>query len=266
MIQTMTPAHFPAVTALWQEAFGDPSELIGSFLERLSYDVRGWVLQADGVMASMAFAVSTKIEFGTATAPLWYVYALATRRAFRGQGRMTELLSAVRAEAQGNVPYLALCPAEETLVPFYRKRGYVPYFSARFVTVSRAELENAPFADAPCQSVGSVRWSPDAIARAIAFAKLGGDCVYSAADGRMIWRENGEEAEVTEWDASPGYASSLMQALLARSQRRAFRFRLPVYSPLFPGRGTVLPTGMMCSTTGEPLPTGDGAYLGLELS
>lgn len=281
MIQKAEPAQWPELLELWQEAFHDERSLIALFFSRLNRDATVRIVMSGGRIAAAAYLINTKLDVNGRLMPIWYEYALATRKSERGQGIMTEMLEEIRQEAASRgIPYTALLPSDDGLISFYQKRGYHSFFSSRTVSISRAQLtdwaakreSDAPLCDyselwddAMTGSAGSVHWPLTAITRALSLNSVGGESVATMGDGFAIWREHDGCADVREWIAFRGRSDYLARGLRLRSDCDEFRFRLPVYSEDFPGQGVVHYAGMLRSTDGRPLPRCDGAYLGLEL-
>ena len=58
-IRRTAAADLPALTRLWQTAFGDPPELIGAFYDRFPPETSTWVVEADGNVATAAHLLAT---------------------------------------------------------------------------------------------------------------------------------------------------------------------------------------------------------------
>ena len=111
----------PALTKLWQEAFGDTLSYIDAFFETAYAPQRSRVAVVDGQIAGMHFWFDCQL----AGEKVAYLYAVATDNRFRGQGIATALMEEGEAllKEQGYAGVL-LSPGSESVFRFYEKRGY----------------------------------------------------------------------------------------------------------------------------------------------
>ena len=78
-IRRTAAADLPALTRLWQTAFGDPPELIGAFYDRFPPETAAWVVEADGNVATVAHLLDGRLHTSDGrTLPCAYVYAVST--------------------------------------------------------------------------------------------------------------------------------------------------------------------------------------------
>ena len=85
-IRRTAAADLPALTRLWQTAFGDPPELIGAFYDRFPPETSTWVVEADGNVATAAHLLDGRLHTSDGrTLPCAYVYAVSTDPAQQGQ-------------------------------------------------------------------------------------------------------------------------------------------------------------------------------------
>lgn len=282
MIRWATAAMTPQLIDLWGECFGDPPELVRMFLRRP--DVRCMVQAESGVVQSAAYLIPAQLHAFGQRVPVWYEYALATRPALRGQGRMAGLLEGVRRAAAANgLPYTVLVPENAGLARYYERLGYVPFFTVREVTCPRDRLAAAARTAAPlhfrahaARSVGALRrcclrggdsleWSGRAAAFALRFARRCGDRVIRVPGGYAVVRSDEARARITEWMCLPSAEAELCSALWAQTTAAEYVFRLPEHAPLFAGSGAVRPFGWLRATGHAPVSPAAGAYLGLEM-
>jgi len=119
------PDDIPALTALWQEAFGDSEPEIARFFETVRPDSEGFAAEEDGVLASMLFALPVTLAAGDQTVSASYFYAVATLRAYRGRGLASALMAYAEKRLQKDgVRAVLLVPGEVSLVQFYEPLGY----------------------------------------------------------------------------------------------------------------------------------------------
>ena len=111
----------PALTRLWQEAFGDAVSYIDTFFGSAYAPERSRAAVVDGKIAGMCFW----FDCGLAGEKYAYLYAVATDRRFRGQGIATALMEDGEQllKGQGYAGVL-LSPGSGSLFRFYEKRGY----------------------------------------------------------------------------------------------------------------------------------------------
>jgi GNAT superfamily N-acetyltransferase len=102
---------------LWSTVFGDPDELIDSFLALLPGAGYGLVCRDSENIASMAYVLDGISISGEKAA---YIYAVATAAEFRGRGLGAELMLACRETAAGRgCRILCTSPAEPSLYEWY---------------------------------------------------------------------------------------------------------------------------------------------------
>lgn len=114
-------ADLPALTRLWQTAFGDPPELIDAFYHCFPPETAAWVVEADGNVATAAHLLDGRLHTaGGAVLPCAYVYAVSTDPAQRGHGYASALMQRFAAEADASGCVLYTLPAEASLYAWYR--------------------------------------------------------------------------------------------------------------------------------------------------
>lgn len=120
-IRPATAADLPALTRLWQTAFGDPPELIDAFYHRFPPETAAWVVEADGNVATAAHLLDGRLHTaGGAVLPCAYVYAVSTDPAQRGHGYASALMQRFAADADASGRVLYTLPAEASLYAWYR--------------------------------------------------------------------------------------------------------------------------------------------------
>lgn len=107
--------------ALWKEAFGDPDEFLNLFEQTAYSPKRSRRLAVDGQCAAALYWFDCKCD-GQKIA---YLYAIATKKAYRGQGLCRALMEDTHEHLR-KLGYAAamLVPSEESLFEFYEKLGY----------------------------------------------------------------------------------------------------------------------------------------------
>lgn len=120
----------PCVYELWQEAFGDSEEEISFFLENCkNYKLLG--CYCDGKLASMLFLVDCKVN----SVDCKYIYAACTLEKYKKQGLMTDLLIKCREKYR----HIALIPANENLVNFYKNRGFLTPMDLNYLVFEQSD-------------------------------------------------------------------------------------------------------------------------------
>ena len=104
------------IISLWQEAFGDSEEEIIFFLDNCKHK-KCVGLCSGKELYSMLFLVDCTVDGESAE----YIYAASTFKRRRGNGDMSKILEYCR----NNYPVICLIPADEELVKYYKKRGFV---------------------------------------------------------------------------------------------------------------------------------------------
>ena len=108
-----TREDIPALKALWEEAFGDEEQDIDAFFETLYPGAIGFCAEESGVLCAMLFALPQTIVKGEKQLKSAYLYAVATKKEYRGRGFRKRYFEAAM-----------LSPASETLADFYAEQGY----------------------------------------------------------------------------------------------------------------------------------------------
>ena len=116
MYRIATKQDIPGIAALWQQAFHETP---------LLPDFPCFVAEYGGKIVAMVHAWMQKLQAGkTYTAA--YLYAVATDKAFRGQGICRGLMA--YAEKTLDADCCILVPAESSLFDFYEALGYETAF------------------------------------------------------------------------------------------------------------------------------------------
>lgn len=113
------PGDAPALTALWQEVFGDPEEYIEGFLRLLPGAGFGVVAEYGGEMAAMAYVLT---GLGIEGKKCGYIYAVGTLPKFRGRGCGAAVTKAARDYAlESGCEIIATQPSEPSLYGWYEE-------------------------------------------------------------------------------------------------------------------------------------------------
>lgn len=110
-----------ALTALWQQAFGDEQAFIDRFFTTGFSPDRCNCLHRQGQLAAALYWFDCQWEGKR----LAYIYGVATDRRFRGQGLCRELMELTHQQLAGlGYAGTVLVPAEPGLYAMYEKMGY----------------------------------------------------------------------------------------------------------------------------------------------
>lgn len=108
------------IVPIWAEAFGDSREDIVFFCENVK-DAQCIAYYEGDTVVGMLFLIKCKLSGNNS----FYIYAASTLKAFRNKGYMSKLLEYC-IDKYGNV---CLIPADEKLVEYYKKRGFLYTYS-----------------------------------------------------------------------------------------------------------------------------------------
>lgn len=120
-IRRAVPADLPALTQLWQTAFGDPPELIAAFYDRFPPETAAWVVEDEGRATTAAHLLGGKLHTSDgAVRPCTYVYAVSTAPERQGRGYASALMRRFAANADAGGCILYTLPAEPSLYGWYQ--------------------------------------------------------------------------------------------------------------------------------------------------
>lgn len=110
---------------LWSECFSDTQEFIDNYFDSLFEPCDVIVARENGKIVSMATIHKVEYVEKDRSKPCGYVYAVATRPEYRGQGYFKKVMSFAKKEAKkrGFIG-LVTVPATQELVKLYKKIGY----------------------------------------------------------------------------------------------------------------------------------------------
>ncbi len=131
-----TPAQGMALARLWQEAFGDTLEFIEGFFCTGYSPARCRCLTVDGQIAAALYWFETSCK----NQRYAYIYAVATAKAFRGQGLCRKLMEDTHAHLTlRGYDGCLLVPQTEDLRQMYAKLGYQNCAAFREFTCGAAQ-------------------------------------------------------------------------------------------------------------------------------
>ncbi|MHC1695178.1 MAG: GNAT family N-acetyltransferase [Eubacteriales bacterium] len=130
-IRLATVTDIPALTGLWDEAFGDPAEYMSDFFGTFftpDYSAPA-MFDGDTLVCALHLLEFNTISGGTPCGKSGYIYAAATSKSRRGEGHMSRLMDyTVSLAKQRGYSSLFLVPQDEPLFDFYSRLGFIPTF------------------------------------------------------------------------------------------------------------------------------------------
>lgn len=125
------------VRSLWKRCFNDSDEFMDLYFTRRYRDEINMSFCRDGKVISALQMIPYPMTFCGGVIPTSYISGACTHPDYREQGAMRRLLKEThRRMYEDGVLLATLIPAEEWLVGYYGKSGYVPAFG---YTVDRIE-------------------------------------------------------------------------------------------------------------------------------
>ena len=139
-----TPADIPALKAIWNEAFAEDSgQDIDEFFENLYPNAAGFCAEDEkGDVCAMLFALPQTIMKGEKQLKASYLYAVATKKEYRGKGYCKAVMAYAEKELRKRyVEALLLSPATQALADFYAKLGFSRQTGGNKVILDCAKAE-----------------------------------------------------------------------------------------------------------------------------
>ncbi len=121
IISSPQKVDIPSLKALFAEAFGDEGGFIDTFFDTAFSENRARVIYKEGKIVAMLYWFDCEY-LGK---PLAYIYAVATDKAYRGQGLCSILMQDTHKHLK-SLGYIGtiLVPSEPSLFNFYERLGY----------------------------------------------------------------------------------------------------------------------------------------------
>jgi len=127
-IEAPKESKIPALQTLWKEAFGDTEEFLNTFFTTAFSSERCRIVTKNNTVAAMLYWFDCLCENQTVA----YLYAVATAKAFRGQGLCHKLMedTHLHLESRGYVGTI-LVPGSHALFQLYKGMGYEAFGGIR---------------------------------------------------------------------------------------------------------------------------------------
>ena len=281
MIRFSLYDDIPAMTALWQEAFGDDESFINAFFKSFYTPQNVPVFVIDGEIAAMLFLLDGELSIGGKRYPAYYLYAASTKKSHRGKGLMTELLDfSARTAADRGQAFICLKPGEKELFDFYEKRGYLPAFGRKVFTVHRsetdilkdfndkdAEFELFELREAAFGSCDRFIWDKNSVNKAVKLSTCGGDRLFQGCKGYSLYSINDRVCTVKEFAFSCDFTAEFASYIFSNTDCESINFSLPCSAPCafdaaYECSGEALPLTIEAA---DAIINVDNSYLGLTL-
>ncbi len=137
IIEKLTKNETESRRKLWREAFGDSEAFLDDFDKTAFSPERYRAVIIDGEVVSALYFFDCEFNGGR----IAYIYAVATSKAYRGQGLCRRLfVETHRYLTERGYVGAILCPGSDSLFDFYKSMGYVTctYVSEREVIAGEA--------------------------------------------------------------------------------------------------------------------------------
>lgn len=168
MIRWATSADIGRLRRLMTDCFGDTDEQTAAFMDGLFTPDTALCYTVDGEIASVLYLLPAVAYAGGRSHTAMYIYAAATDARFRGRGYMAALLN--YAANNCGCDYLALAAADEGLIGYYARFGFVralglkeQHFAGTHggeLALSKADAEYVfSCRGAALERIGGVNWS-----------------------------------------------------------------------------------------------------------
>lgn len=120
-IKTPDLTDIPALQNLWQEAFGDTKDFIDTFFQTAFDSSRCFCATDEGVIAATLYWFDCEYQ----NRPVAYLYAIATAKAYQGQGICHSLMvHTLDHLCKAGYVGVVLVPGNPALFDFYKDMGY----------------------------------------------------------------------------------------------------------------------------------------------
>ncbi len=271
MLRLAGPEDFSSLCAIWRAGFGDGEAYVRLFWQNWRENCRPYLWQDEAGPAAALFLLPVEYRRGGERVPLWYLYAAATLPQRQGEGIMSRMLEEVYRRESGGRAGIVLVPGEPSLFSFYGARGYRAWGGLRRLAVERGGCagEGCPLTplspealagrrEAAFLAGGYLAHGPAGLRHAVADCRFWGGDALGFAGGHLLYQRDGAELVIKELAApDDGRALAALAALFAQTGTARARLVLPVFSPLFAGRGEIGPFAQL-----RPAPGAPGGLLG----
>ena len=143
MIRQARESDLPQLISLWLEAFGDTEEEALFYFQHRHKHQNMLVFEMGSEISGMLSMLPVHLHSPKQIISARYVFAVATKKARRGQGISTRLLEAAHQKMQEEGASASiLVPAESSLFEYYGKRGYKTGFQVDQVHLKAGDISS----------------------------------------------------------------------------------------------------------------------------
>ncbi len=122
-------ANITELQNLWQASFYDSQDFLQLYFSSIISKADIFVIKYRNIICSMLYGIPYICRWGNQQISFSYWAGLATNSQYRGKGLMTKLMQdAIEFYSKGDIPFVALIPADMSLVQYYREKGFDPLF------------------------------------------------------------------------------------------------------------------------------------------
>lgn len=238
-----------AVKQLWEECFGDSDEYVDMYLSNHEIS-RHTLVFIDGVSpVSMLSMLPMTVVTPGGILPARYIYAVATKKEYRGRGISSKMLQAAhQLMKSAGIKLSVLVPSTTDLYRFYERLGFSTAFYSGHAVVNADDIApydgsfvitdatQKEFMDIRESAFGGrtmfVRWDGDALNyRLTETAYYGGDTLtLHVQDGRgvAVCRREGDTVVVKELALSKLPVTLALSVLHQKYGAREYQLCLPM--------------------------------------
>jgi predicted N-acetyltransferase YhbS len=144
VISYSKPAYMAKLKAIWRESFGDSEKYLDLFFDRVYQDENTLVYLENARVVSALYMLPYHIRTVEGDSEIVYLYALATEKAYRGRGIMSQLIKKSHlVSRERNYALSVLIPANDDLFAYYGQFGYVACFDQVKITRKYEEIRKS---------------------------------------------------------------------------------------------------------------------------
>lgn len=271
---------------LWESVFGDSKNDIDLFMEESFQNENTLVCYDTEKLVSMLFLLPEEICFKGKAYPAYYIYAAATKPAYRKQGIMGKMLDFADGVCKNrNIPFLFLVPANDRLFDYYNKFGFRTAIYKKTIAMSYetakkyftqsdfkpqfgsdvtriAELKDEVFCN---QNDSYIKWRQNEISLFQKYLISSGGKIVTSDYGYTAFLQSGSSKEIYEFCAKAENIVKLMCALSDGKETNEFNFNLSKNFPFISDTQKFVRVGMIKQLADIDIKASD-VYIGITLS
>ena len=276
--------HLESLKELYSSSFSVSKSMTEHFFCNKFNQTNCAVCLVDGEVAAALHMFDTYIFKDLKMYPVYYIYAVATFKKFRGKGYMKSLINYSNSLAlkKGQL-YSLLLPASESLYKFYEGLGYKKFFKVESLEFTYEELREIVdskkfFVDNNLLNIeksrsnnfcgdGDIFWNKEHIDYVISENRNCGGTTFYTESGYAICQASDECVDIIEFVSNNNYEDLLLK-IISCFKRKKYKFRLKANLNYFEKTGVIRDFGMLKSLKEDTLKLFNlkcNPYLGLTL-